>query len=371
MQEKEVTEIVRKYKTGTATEEEKAFLESWYLHHQEPDDLNYNLQERLQDADEVWNNLQKQNIKQKRVALWPGIAAAMLVFIIGAGYLFKRDIILVKVQQTVQQDIPPGGNKAVLTLGNGKKVSLTDAKKGEIADESGVQLEKANDGEIIYITRHEKALKTPEFNTIETPRGGQFQINLPDGSKVWLNSTSSLKYPVYFYGATERRVELKGEAYFEVAKDKTKPFLVKTQNQEVKVLGTHFNISAYIDETSVKTTLLEGSVQVSSDQMVEQIRPGQQAILEDKHFNITSVDGQDAIAWKKGNFEFDNADIQTVMRQLSRWYDIQVIYKGEVPKIHYSGTLPRNNNISVVLNMLKKTGKINFRIDKRTVTVSE
>ncbi len=370
MQEKEIHEIIHKYKTGTATEEEKAFLECWYLQYQEPDEFKYDLQDRLDDAEEVWGCLQQQIQKPKRFALWPGIAAALLLVTIWGGYLLRREIPLNLFSQTAQQDILPGGNKAMLTLADGTKVSLTDARNGEIADQSGVEIEKSADGQLVYtITGEKKSSEIPDSNIIETPRGGQFQIHLPDGSRVWLNATSSLKYPVCFVRAKERRVELKGEGYFEIAKDKTRPFIVKTENQEVKVLGTHFNINAYTDEASVKTTLLEGSVMVSSGHMTEHIVPGQQAILINQRFNIISVDTQEAIAWKKGDFEFDNADIKTVMRQLSRWYDVHIIYEGEIPKLHYSGLIRRNNNISVILNMLKKTGKINFKIDKKTVTV--
>ncbi|QNK64802.1 FecR family protein [Pedobacter sp. PAMC26386] len=370
MQEKEINEIIHKYKNGIASEEEKALLESWYLQYQEPGEFKYELQDRLEDAEELWECLQHQK-PIHHLTLWPKIVAAMLIIALSSIFLLKKKIISPTLsKQTVQQDILPGGNKAVLTLADGTQVSLTDAKNGEIADQSGVQLDKAADGQLVYInTGDKKSSQTPDSNTIATPKGGQFQIHLPDGSRVWLNATSSLKYPVCFVGAKERKVELKGEAYFEVAKDKTKPFIVKTESQEVKVLGTHFNINAYANEGSVKTTLLEGSVQVTSNHITEQIMPGQQAILINNHFNIISVDTQEAIAWKKGNFDFDNADIKTVMRQLSRWYDVQIIYEGELPKSHYSGFLPRNNNISVILNMLKKTGKINFKIDKNTVTI--
>ncbi|PSL45416.1 FecR family protein [Chitinophaga niastensis] len=372
MQEKEIIEILRKYKSGKATEEEKAFLESWYLQYREQDELKCDARDLLQDAAEIWGNLQKQTPKPKQFILWPRIAAAMLILIFLGGYLFRRDTPLPPLHKTVQQPILPGGNKAMLTLADGTKVSLNDAKKGEIANQAGVKLEKTEDGQIVYtVTNSEESSELPAFNTIETPRGGQFQVDLPDGSKVWLNATSSLKYPVYFKGAKERQVVLKGEAYFEIAKDETKPFIVKTDDQEVRVLGTHFNINAYADEASVRTTLLEGSVQVSSDHVTKQISPGQQTILTNKHINIIETDGQMAIAWKNGQFEFDNADITSVMRQLSRWYDIQVIYEGEIPKLHYSGSVSRNDDISVILSMLKKTGKINFKIDKRNIIVNK
>lgn len=370
MQEDRLNEIIRKYKAGTATEEEKAFLECWYLQYQEQDDHYYDLQERLEDAEEVWGSLQKQIHQPKQFMYWPKIAAAILIVAFGSIYFLRKEISSVSDTQLVKQDVPPGGNRAVLVLGDGTKISLTDAKNGEIADQCGVEVKKSADGQLIYTIKDEQnSSEKLDSNIIETPKGGQFQIRLPDGSAIWLNASSSLKYPVSFNGAKERKVELKGEGYFEVAKDKTKPFIVTSGNQDVKVLGTHFNINAYKDEACVKTTLLEGSIQVSCEQNTELIRPGQQATLSNKHFKITSIDTQEAVAWKKGNFEFDNADIKTVMRQLSRWYDIEVSYDGELPDLHYSGSLPRNNNISVILNMLKKTGKINFKIDKKNVTI--
>lgn len=371
MRKKDIIEIIRKYKNGTATAEERAFLESWYWQYQEPQEFKYDAKDQLEDAGEIWARLQKQVPEPRRFVWWYAAAAAALVLFFGVGYLFRQDMHQgLANNKTVQQDVLPGGNKAVLTLADGIKISLADAKKGTIAKQAGVKLEKTDDGQIIYtVTGDGASLTSTASNTIETPIGGQFQIHLPDGSKVWLNAASSLKYPVCFDGARERKVALSGEAYFEVAKDKAKPFIVSTDNQTVKVLGTHFNINAYTDEASVKTTLLEGSVQVCSGEVTEQIRPDQQAVLTNKHLHIIAIDGQDAIAWKRGNFEFDNADIKTVMRQLSRWYDIQVVYQGEIPRIHYSGMLSRNNNISVILNMLKKTGKINFKIDSRTVTI--
>ena len=261
MQEDKLNEIIHKYKAGTATEEEKAFLECWYLQYQEQDDHYYDLQERIDDAEEVWGSLQKQIHQSKQFMYWPKIAAAILIVAFGSIYFLRKEISSVSDTRLARQDVLPGGKRAVLVLGDGTKISLTDAKNGEIADQCGVEIKKLSDGQLIYTIKGEqKSSEKLDSNVIETPKGGQFQIRLPDGSAIWLNAASSLKYPVSFNDAKERKVELKGEGYFEVAKDKTKPFIVKTENQEVKVLGTHFNINAYKDESFIKTTLLEGKI---------------------------------------------------------------------------------------------------------------
>jgi ferric-dicitrate binding protein FerR (iron transport regulator) len=208
------------------------------------------------------------------------------------------------------------------------------------------------------------------MNTLTTPRGGQYEVMLPDGTKVWLNSASSLTYPVTFAGK-ERRVELTGEAYFEVAKNTSSPFFVKTSGQTVKVLGTHFNINSYEDEKCVKTTLLEGSVVITSDgnKQAVNLKPGQQSVNKAASFDvINEADIDEAVAWKNGKFLFRNTDLQTVMRQLSRWYDVDVEYQGTIAERHYRGRISRNVPVSQVFEILKTSG-INFIINGRTIIV--
>ena len=213
--------------------------------------------------------------------------------------------------------------------------------------------------------------KTPEtlYNTISTPNGGDYQLVLADGSKVWLNAASSLRFPANFVGR-ERKVELTGEAYFEVAKNPAMPFKVKLNGMEVEVLGTHFNINSYADESAIRTTLLEGSIKINRPHASSLLKPGQQAMM-DKNGQISVINDADldeAVAWKDGKFQFDRADIHNVMRQLARWYNIDVEYKGTVAS-HFGGTISRDVNLSKVLGMLHLTGEVKFQVQDKKVIV--
>ena len=202
--------------------------------------------------------------------------------------------------------IVPGGNKAYLTLGNGKRIILTDASIGQLAKEAGVEISKSEDGQLVYSIKDQLASGQTSINSIETPKGGRYQVLLPDGTKVWLNAGSKLTYPVSFRANSSRKVELTGEAYFEVAKNDRLPFIVKTVLQEVEVLGTHFNVMAYADEKSIRTTLLEGSVKVKTDRQQSLLHPGQQADLnkENQHIHISNALKNKSVAWKNGYFMF-------------------------------------------------------------------
>jgi transmembrane sensor len=262
--------------------------------------------------------------------------------------------------------IGPGGEKAMLTLADGTQIELNNAGQGEIATQPGISIRKTSDGQIAYGIQRQRNSKgaLPVFNTISTPVGGQYQLILPDGSKVWLNAGSSLRYPTFFAGS-ERLVELTGEAYFEITPDKKMPFLVKSRIQTVKVLGTHFNINAYADEPGMKTTLLEGAVQVNAQRLV----PGQQALLTEKGMTVRQVDTEAEIAWKNGEFVFNGEDLQTIMRMVARWYNIEVIYESPPGDLRYGGEVSRSKNLSDILKMLEATGDVRFRVEGRRVTV--
>lgn len=273
-------------------------------------------------------------------------------------------------------DIEAGENKAILTLGDGSKIILDDAKNGILANQGGNSVLKAAEGEVIYsfLSEVKDPLTIDEhtpviYNTIETPKGGKFQIKLPDGSKVWLNAASSLRFPTVFNGS-KRQVELKGEAYFEVSPDKSKIFEVNTRNQVVQVLGTHFNINAYLDEPTVNTTLLEGSVRVSDlrTNISQLLKPGEQSQLSEQIEVINLKNTNEAVAWKEGYFQFDEADIKTVMRQIERWYDVSVVYEGDLPNYRFGGEIERNLSLLQVLKVLEKT-KVHFRLEGREVIV--
>jgi len=303
-------------------------------------------------------------------------AAAILILLAGGIYLWQAPAKKPAVA-VVQNDVAPGGNKATLTLAGGRRIILDSAANGSIAQQGNVNIVKLNNGQLVY-NLHGKAGEI-WMNTMTTPVGGQYQLTLPDGTKVWLNAASSITYPSAFTGA-ERKVSINGEVYFEVAKDKAKPFKVNVNDEsEIEVLGTGFNVNAYADETAARTTLLEGSVKISGhaggrlEQVV--IKPGQQAVAQHPGFKmpqqisvVGDTDVEQAVAWKNGRFNFNGADLHTVMRQLSRWYGITVRYEGNVPDEIFQGELTRDLNLSQVLRILGKM-EIKFRIEGKTLVV--
>lgn len=305
--------------------------------------------------------------------LWPKIAAAACMLIaISAGLYFysgTRSSSSPLASVETKHDAAPGGNKATLTLSDGSQISLTDAGNGQLAEQAGVKITKNADGQLVYsiVPSDVKALA---FNTISTPRGGVYQVNLPDGTRVWLNAASSIKFPTTFAHQNQRKVELQGEAYFEVAKNKKLPFIVDTDQQQVEVLGTHFNINSYEDEGEVKTTLLEGSVKVSAGNVMF-LQPGQQAVLPLRSagkIKVSPANIEQAMAWKNGFFHFERETIHSVLRQLSRWYDVEVVYQIDRPDDEFIGDIPRGLKLSEVLKILEFEGT-HFRIEGRKLFV--
>lgn len=272
----------------------------------------------------------------------------------------------------VKKDIAPGGSKAVLTLSDGTDIVLDSTRNGAVSRQGGSVVMKRDGGELAYQAAASSARATSElvYNKITTPKGGKYRVVLPDGSKVWLNAASVLRFPTAFTGS-DRTVELWGEAYFEIEKDKNRPFYVKANNMQVSVLGTSFNIMAYEEEGVVRTTLLDGAVQVTGTSGTSlQLSPGQEARCwengELKLIKETNTD--ETVAWKNDQFYFRGADIQAIMRQLARWYDIDVVYGGAVNGKFYA-KIPRNTNLSIVLRALALTNKLNFTQEGKRVTV--
>jgi transmembrane sensor len=310
--------------------------------------------------------------KMRFVRRWGWVAAVVIgligtatYFVIGQHSGHNLNLTPVAIEAT---DVAPGGNRAMLTLADGSKIILDNAQDGKLAKQGNVQISKVRSGEITYNSLGERPTGSA-FNTVATPRGGQFMIDLPDGTKVWLNAASSIRYPTVFTG-TERDVEITGEAYFEVARNIVKPFHVSVNAMGVTVLGTHFNIMAYSEESSIKTTLLEGSVKVTKGSETVLLKPGQQAVLSNQNgaLAINPADAEEAIAWKSGRFEF-NGSIQSIMRQIERWYDIEVVYEGNVASKSFGGAISRKKNVSEVLKLLELTGSIHFKIEGRKITV--
>lgn len=308
--------------------------------------------------------------------LWTRIAvAASFLAVIGTSLYFYTSKPANNIDRTLSQakDIDPASNKAYLTLSNGKRIALTDVSNGTIAEQINVKITKTADGQLVYTIVENKSGSSSqlEYNTIETPNGGRYEIALPDGTHVWMNAASSLKYPASFASLKERRVELQGEAYFQVAKDKQHPFIVKTAQQEVKVLGTRFNINSYGDEPDVKTTLLEGSVNVSNlnGKNSKILVPGQQAVVKGGDLKVGEADLDQALSWKNGDFVFNGEDLKAVMRQIARWYDVEVEYKGEVNVSGIVSAFPRNKKLSQLLKALEASQNVHFKIEGRRILV--
>lgn len=301
--------------------------------------------------------------------------AAAIILIFGTGaYLYinnqKKETVVAEKNNSVplQNDVLPGSNRALLTLSDGRSIVLDSAANGQLAMQSGSRVVK-KDGQIIY-DPEDISSKNVVYNTMSTPRGGQYKLTLPDGTKVWLNAATSITFPIAFIGK-ERRVRITGEVYFEVTKNAQQPFVVDVDGKSlVEVLGTSFNINSYQDESEIKTTLIEGSVKVTNQNQNTVIAPGQQAIVSlNKELRIANPNIDQVIAWKDGKFNFNNADLYTVMRQLGRWYDIQVKYEGNISNEIFQGELTRDLTLYQVLKILGKM-EIKFRLEGKTLIVS-
>jgi len=270
--------------------------------------------------------------------------------------------------------ILPGGNVAVLTLGNGESILLNGASNGRLAVQGNTAITKNESGRISYHVISDGADQKDEpivYNTITTPAGGQFRVTLPDGTDVWLNAASSLKYPSRF-GGTERCVELHGEAYFEVRKNKKLPFTVRAEQVDIRVLGTHFNVMAYTNEPSVNTTLLEGAVSLSSARAHQLLAPGQQALASKTAGDIVlrNVNVEDAVAWKNGYFSFRRENLKTAMHKIARWYNVEVQYIGNPDNKILGGSISRTEDINKLLNYLALTGIAKFNVEGRRIIVT-
>ncbi|WP_316838128.1 FecR family protein [Pedobacter nutrimenti] len=440
MTRSEAEQLIAKYIDGNCSSEEKQLVDTYFLKYLDGK-TKLPSQFDIETASREMRGAIEAEIgsfsASRATRLWSRIAAAAAVLlVVGLGLLFYsrytntlRHLEGSAATRDLVNDIKPGGNKAYLVLSNGKRVSLTDAANGELAKEAGVEITKTADGQVIYTA---KAPLSPQggslpegargsdgassdgvkysnaLNTIETPRGGQYQIRLPDGSKVWLNAASKLIYPVSFNGRGQRVVELSGEAYFEIFKNKLQPFVVKSKNQEVTVLGTHFNINSYADEPGTKTTLLEGSVQVSTLQPLALsgrdahgaervngsagnsnsslpargisprggerfglvLKPNEQSVLVNGKIVVKQVDPALAVDWKNGQFIFESEPLPSILRRVARWYNVTIIYTStDKNNTTFSGVVSRADNVSSVLRMLQKTSKIKFTIDGNTVKV--
>jgi len=369
--------LLEKYRKGECTPEELDFIESWYM--------QYNTDAELLSQSDLENEVammtnaiaptapvtSDQPSVFRRLRLPLGIAASILV-------IFSVGHLLLSVRQKEQgpaknseETIIPGKQTASLTLANGKKIFLSDELAGKLAQEADVTITKTSNGELIYEIKGPQG-KSSGFNTLATANGETYRVKLPDGSMVWLNAASSLKYPISFQNSAERVVELSGEAYFEISKDRRHPFIVKSRGQQVEVLGTHFNINAYNEEPGILTTLLEGSVRLKSERGTAKVlKPGQQAELSDSGIKILQADIRSVTAWKDGYFRFRNESLQSVMRKISRWYNVEIVFEKGLPEDTYTGAVKRHGNINQVLQIMEGSNNIHFTIKERRIIVSK
>lgn len=398
--------LFRRYLQKTCTEEE---LQELFAYIDQP--ANRPLLEALMDAEYEtlqpvtgaqetdWEHMFERVVQRNEDELvyvnnvnrfrWMRVAAAAIVVLaIGiAGYWFinrpgKNDV--AKNDQPINRtaaDVLPGSDKAVLTLADGSVITLDSAGQGILTQQGNVQVFKNKAGEVVYKPGTGSG-SAVTYNLLSTPKGGQYQLVLPDGSRVWLNAASSIRYPVAFTG-NERRVELTGEAYFEIEKDAQRPFHVISALQDVEVLGTHFNVNAYSDEETIKTTLLEGKVKVSKPAMPDRpapagerqsaiLKPGEQAVLSRVQSPFTidrSPDLEQVMAWKNGFTVFTKADIKSIMRQVERWYNVDVVYEGKIPTRTFSGGISRSARLSELLRLLE-VSKVKFRMEDNKLIVT-
>jgi len=390
---KQIEAILDRHKIGASSPEDLILLESWYVA-QQADVLPLNDQDVDSRLAQVRNNLLLQiadkpvSLPKKSIPLWTRITVAASIVLAAASLyftVFSNDVSEELRIAALDAGIKPGGDKAILTLANGTKVILNDVKSGEISSQAGIRIKKESNGILVYEVAAQKAVEATDesqWNTLETPKGGQYQIVLSDGSKVWLNAYSSIKFPAVF-STKSREVEMTGEAYFQVAKrtiggtSVAQPFIVRANRQSIQVLGTHFNVNSYVDEHAVKTTLLEGSVAINTlrDNLKAErsnviLKPGQQSELNSSgDLAVSTVNVSEAIDWQKGYFAFHNEDVYQIMRKVAGWYDLQVVYESSLPKDKLGGTLSRYQDVSKILDVMQRTGLFKFRIKGKTAFV--
>lgn len=373
MNQEQLTSLVERIANNTATNEDISVYNAWCNARQDQElelnDLSDIEAQTFREIQRRTGQSTRKWILIRRIAA----AAAVTGILAGSLYLYKhvnRPVAPAPIAAvTTDHHISAGKNTATLTLANGKKIVLADSQDGKLTNQAGSEVTKTTDGTLEYHPVATGAAIDIQYNKLSTARGEQYQITLPDGTKVWLNAATTLTFPTSFANLPARKVDVTGEAYFEVAPDAAHPFIVRTTQQEVKVLGTSFNINNYADEPLAKTTLIQGAIKINNEKT---LTPGQQAIsTKDGTIKITTVATEATIAWKNGYFEFNDENIYEIMRKVSRWYNVEVIYEGDIPTNAMEGTISRFENVSKVLNTIQKTGLLRFRITQKKIYVSK
>lgn len=352
-------DLLQKYLNGASTIQEEIIIERWYQSLANSSDLNINDTELDQIESRMRNKLMTQiapvhHQKTHRLLRVMGVAATVALIGLAVFFSYKHS-----------PKIEPGSNKAVLTLADGTKINLDIHKQGNLANQNGISIKNQNNGWLQYLGKS----KSPGINSLTIPKGGQYRLVLADGTRVWLNSETSIQYPTVFVGKT-RTIQVKGEAFFEVAHDKAHPFNVIANDVKITVLGTSFNVKAYSNEKTISTSVLTGLVGVSNKTHSVLIKPGQQAIHEGSgKILTTTADLEEVVAWKDGLFKFNGMKLSNIAQQLSRWYNVKIILKN-VPDEEFYGIIPRSEDISHVLEILEASGTLHFETSGHTITVT-
>jgi transmembrane sensor len=370
----EADRLIKKYLAGTCTPEEWAQVEDWYNRVYDMHGEDY----QRPDLDRIKKQLDRRVLwrSRRKISLTRYVTAAAILMFLSFGIVWHFQSLDTTPQTELTSrygdDVLPGRNRATITLADGRVIDLDSATNGLLAQEQGASITKDENGLITYEAQSDGlGARAAAFNTIATPRGGQYRITLPDGTKVWLNAESSLKYPTNFTSG-ERKVTLEGEAYFEVAPNAKQPFLVQSGSQQVTVLGTQFNVYAYANERTEVTTLVEGTVSVRNAASGKEltIKPNQQVTNNGSDLSMQTVDVQDYTAWKDNYFQFSGTELSDAIRQLERWYDLEVDY-ATIPEGKLYARINRDRKLSTILFTIEKTSGIKFRIEGRRLTIQQ
>lgn len=389
MRENDIQHIALKFLRGETTPEEEALLHAWY-ESKGPQDEEFLIltdrESRTEVKDRLFRNIQGAMHDATPIVTtsvfqrnrWLAYAASLIFILSFSGLYFYINGSFdseIHYTQLLKNDVGPGGSNAILELEDGTKINLDQAAVGDLAANNGMVVSKLADGKLAFEVSKAPNQNKVQLNTIRTPKGGQYEVKLPDGTEVWLNASSSIKFPSAF-SDDHREVELQGEAYFEVAQIQRKdrkfvPFIVNSQKQRVEVLGTHFNVNSYENEEIAMTTLLEGSVRiVSTGAKAEKLlKPGQQSAMKNGKIDVQMADLESSMAWKSGDFIFNKEDLLSIMKKIERWYDVEVVYQGAEHDLKFSGAVSRARNLSEVLKIMESTGKVGFEIQGRRVLV--
>ncbi len=374
MIKEDIKAILDKIGTTELTVEEQVKVDLWLFQLHQRDESMLSEEAIKSASSQIWTRLDIPDVSmvsKRPVRLWHrwAMVAALFVAVVATSvFILYRQGDTPAALADIDQ-ISPGKDGATLTLADGRQVKLTDLSNGTVAQESGIRITKSVDGQLVYEVSGAGVTEDRE-NTLSTANGETYQVRLPDGSKVWLNAGSSLTYSPQLVHNGQRRVKLAGEAYFEVAKDKTKPFIVQTPTQEVKVLGTTFNVNAYSDEPVTRTALVEGSIKVRTATSESLVRPGEQAINSGGEIQISRADLDHITDWKDGDFNLNDVDFKAAMRKIARWYDVEIIYDIALPRdMQAGGWISKSKPLSQVLKSIEASGMVRFKVDGRKVHV--